>query len=146
MPRGGWDLEEIRRRADIVDLVSPYVRLRKAGRRLVGLCPFHQERTPSFTVDPEKGFWHCFGCKAGGDLFRFVEMMEKVTFTEAVELLARRLGLPPKTPADGAQHRARERLLALHNEAAQFFHSCLKAKPGARALAYLQDRGVYVEA
>jgi len=139
---GGWDLEEIRRRADIVDIVSPYVRLRKAGRRLVGLCPFHQERTPSFTVDPEKGFWHCFGCKAGGDLFRFVEMMEKVTFIEAVELLARRLGLPPRTPADGAQHRARERLLALHNEAAQFFHSCLKAKPGARALAYLQDRGV----
>lgn len=146
MSRGGWDLEEIRRRADIVDIISPYVRLRKAGRRLVGLCPFHQERTPSFTVDPEKGFWHCFGCKAGGDLFRFVEMMEKVTFAEAVELLARRLGLPPKTPADGAQHRARERLLTLHNEAAQFFHSCLKAKPGTQALAYLRDRGVSPQA
>ncbi len=146
MSRGGWDLEEIRRRADIVDIVSPYVRLRKAGRRLVGLCPFHQERTPSFTVDPEKGFWHCFGCKAGGDLFRFVEMMEKVTFAEAVELLARRLGLPPKTPADGAQHRARERLLTLHNEAAQFFRSCLKSKPGTQALAYLRDRGVSPQA
>ncbi len=146
MSRGGWDLDEIRRRADIIDIISPHVRLRKAGRRLVGLCPFHQERTPSFTVDPEKGFWHCFGCKAGGDLFRFVEMIEKVTFAEAVELLARRLGLPPKTPADGVQHRARERLLTLHNEAAQFFHTCLKGNRGTRALAYLRERGVSTQA
>jgi DNA primase len=83
MAGGGYDLEEIRRRADIVEIISPHVALRKAGRRLVGLCPFHQERTGSFTVDPETGLWHCFGCKAGGDLFRFVEMIEKVTFAQA---------------------------------------------------------------
>ena len=142
MSGGGWDLEEIRRRADIVDIVSPHVRLRKAGRRLSGLCPFHQERTPSFTVDPEKGLWHCFGCKAGGDLFRFVEMIEKVTFQEAVELLANRLGLPPRTPADAARTRARERFLSLHEQAARFFHGSLKTEPQRAALKYLRRRGV----
>src|SRR4030042_4204953 len=96
---GGYDLEEIRRRANIVEIISPHVALRKAGRRLTGLCPFHKERTPSFTVDPESGLWHCFGCKAGGDLFRFVEMIEKVTFPEAAEMLANRLSLPPRTPS-----------------------------------------------
>ena len=142
MSGGGWDLEEIRRRADIVEIISPHVRLRKAGRRLVGLCPFHQERTPSFTVDPEAGLWHCFGCKAGGDLFRFVEMMEKVSFAEAVELLARRLGLPPRRPADAARQRARERLIALHEQAAVFFQSNLSGKGGGRARAYLRGRGI----
>ena len=142
MSGGGWDLDEIRRRADIVDIVSPHVRLRKAGRRLSGLCPFHQERTPSFTVDAEKGLWHCFGCKAGGDLFRFVEMIEKVAFQEAVEILARRLGLPPRTPADAVRTRAKERLLSLHEEAARFFHGCLKTEPTKAALKYLRRRGV----
>jgi len=139
---GGWDLDEIRRRADIVDVVSPHVRLRQAGRRLSGLCPFHQERTPSFTVDAEKGLWHCFGCKAGGDLFRFVEMIEKVTFQEAVELLARRLGLPPRTPADAGRGRAKEQLLSLHEQAARLFHAGLKGRAGAGARSYLQARGV----
>ncbi len=138
----GWDLEEIRRKADIVELISPHVRLRKAGRRLTGLCPFHQERTPSFTVDPEKGLWHCFGCKAGGDVFRFVEMTEKVDFQEAVELLARRLGLPPRTPAAASQSRAKERLIALHERAARFFSNALKGRTGAGALEYLKKRGV----
>ncbi len=145
MSGGGWDLEEIRRRADIVDVISPHVRLRKSGRRLVGLCPFHQERTPSFTVDSEKGLWHCFGCKAGGDLFSFVELTEKVTFQEAVELLARRLGLPPRTPADAARSRTRERLLSLHEEAARFFHANLNRTIGKHALSYLKERGVSAE-
>jgi len=139
---GGWDLEEIRRRANIVDLVSPHVRLRKAGRRLVGLCPFHQEKTGSFTVDPEEGLWHCFGCKAGGDIFRFVEMIEKVDFKEAVELLARRLGLPPPTQEDSARSRARNRLLELHGRVAKLFHAALKGKVGKQALSYLRERGV----
>ncbi|MBN1458178.1 MAG: DNA primase [Armatimonadetes bacterium] len=142
MPGGGWDLEEIRRRANIVDLVSPHVRLRKAGRRLVGLCPFHQEKTGSFTVDPEEGLWHCFGCKAGGDIFRFVEMIEKVDFKEAVELLARRLGLPPPTQEDSVRARARNRLLELHEHVAKLFHSALKGKAGGQARSYLRERGV----
>jgi DNA primase len=139
---GGWDLEEIRRRANIVDLISPHVRLRKTGRRLVGLCPFHQEKTGSFTVDPEEGLWHCFGCKAGGDIFRFVEMIEKVDFKEAVELLARRLGLPPPTQEDSARARARNRLLELHGRVAELFHAALKGRAGTHALSYLRNRGV----
>lgn len=145
MSADGWDLEEIRRRADLVELVSAHVRLRKAGRRLVGLCPFHQEKTPSFTVDPEKGLWHCFGCKAGGDLFRFVEMTEKVPFAEAVELLADRLGLPPRQRAGAARQHERERMLALHEEAAKLFQAGLRAKMGAATRAYLQQRGIAQE-
>ena len=145
MSADGWDLEEIRRRADLVELVSAHVRLRKAGRRLVGLCPFHQEKTPSFTVDPEKGLWHCFGCKAGGDLFRFVEMTEKVPFGEAVELLADRLGLPTRQRAGAARQRDRERMLALHEEAAKLFQAGLRAKTGAATRAYLEQRGIAQE-
>lgn len=142
MSGGGWDLDEIRRRADIVELVSPHVRLRKAGRRLVGLCPFHQERTPSFTVDPETGLWYCFGCKAGGDLFRFVEMIEKVDFQEAVEILARRYNIQPRRPRDAARQRAKDRLLALHEQVAELFRKALWARRGESALAYLRGRGL----
>jgi DNA primase len=142
MPGGGYDLDEIRRRADLVEIISPHVALRKAGRRLGGLCPFHQERTPSFTVDPEKGVWHCFGCKAGGDVFTFVELMEKVTFTEAAELLARRYGIAPQTPDGGARQRQKERLLALHEQAAEFFREWLELQSARPARAYLKKRGL----
>jgi DNA primase len=142
MAGGGYDLEEIRRRADIVEIISPHVALRKAGRRLVGLCPFHQERTPSFTVDPEAGLWHCFGCKAGGDLFRFVEMVEKVEFTEAVELLARRLGVQPKSPEQAGRQRERERLLAIYEAACKFFQAQLRTEAAGAARGYLKKRGL----
>jgi len=142
MRGGGWDLDEIRRRADLVELISPHVRLRKAGRRLTGLCPFHQERTPSFSVDPETGLWYCFGCKAGGDVFRFVEMTEKLSFQDAVELLARRLGIQPRTPVAASQARAKERLIALHDRAARFFNANLKGRAGSAVRDYLKDRGV----
>lgn len=142
MPGGGYDLDEIRRRADLVEIISPHVALRKVGRRLGGLCPFHQERTPSFTVDPEKGVWHCFGCKAGGDVFTFVEKMEKVTFTEAAELLARRYGIAPQTPDGGVRQRQKERLLALHEQAAAFFREWLELNSARPARAYLKKRGL----
>jgi len=142
MPGGGYDLDEIRRRADLVEIISPHVALRKAGRRLGGLCPFHQERTPSFTVDPEKGVWHCFGCKAGGDVFTFVEMMEKVTFAEAAELLARRYGVQPRAPDGGARQHHRERLLALHEQAAEFYQEWLGQQSARSARAYLKQRGL----
>lgn len=137
-----YDLDEIRRRADLVELISPHVRLRKAGRRLTGLCPFHQERTPSFSVDPESGLWYCFGCKVGGDVFRFVEMTEKVSFQDAVELLARRLGIQPRTPVAASQARAKERLLALHERAARFFNAALASRAGSGVRDYLRERGV----
>jgi DNA primase len=139
---GGWDLDEIRARADIVEVVSPHVRLRRAGGRLVGLCPFHEERTPSFTVDPDKGLWHCFGCKAGGDLFRFVETIEKISFSEAVEMLAGRLGLPPRRPADASREHARQRMFSIHKQAADLFSASLNARAGAPASSYLKRRGL----
>ena len=141
----GYDLAEIRRRADVVEIMSPHVVLRKSGRRLAGLCPFHEEKTPSFTVDPETGLWHCFGCKAGGDLFRFVEMIEKVTFGEAVEMLARRLGVPPSRPAQAARQRERERLLELHRVACSFFQAQLQGSAGRQAAVYVEQRGLSAE-
>jgi len=145
MSAGGYDLEEIRRRADIVEIISPHVALRKAGRRLTGLCPFHKERTPSFTVDPESGLWHCFGCKAGGDLFRFVEMMDKVIFSEAVELLAHRYGIAPMRRAEAAGAARRDRMLALHADAAKYFQRCLRAAAAQAARNYLSGRGLSAE-
>jgi DNA primase len=146
MAGGGYDVEEVRRRADIVEVISPHVNLRKAGKRLTGLCPFHQERSASFSVDPEKGLWYCFGCRAGGDVFRFVEMMERVEFSEAVELLARRYNVRPLARAGGAQQQQRERLLALHQQAAAFFRSCLARPAAAPARAYLERRGLSPQA
>jgi len=142
MPGGGYDLDEIRRRADIVEIISPHVALRRrsGGRQLTGLCPFHQERTPSFSVDPEKGLWHCFGCKAGGDIFDFVEQIEKVTFAEAVELLGRRYGLQPRAPDGGARQHQKERLLELHAQACELFQQWLK--PARAARDYLTTRGL----
>jgi len=144
MAGGGYDLDEIRRRADITEIISPHVALRKAGRRLVGLCPFHQERTPSFGVDPESGLWHCFGCKAGGDLFRFVEMVEKVDFNEAVEMLARRLGVEPRTPQQAGRQQEKERLFAVYEAASKFFQAQLRTETGRAARAYLKKRGLSV--
>ncbi len=145
MTAGGYDLEEIRQRADIIEIISPHVTLRKAGRRMVGLCPFHQEKTPSFTVDPESGLWHCFGCKAGGDVFRFVEMIEKVTFREAVELLARKYGVAPLRKSDAAASARRERMIALHADAARYFQHCLGVPAAERVRAYLAKRGMSEE-
>jgi DNA primase len=142
MAGGGYDLDEIRRRADITEIISPHVALRKAGRRLVGLCPFHQERTPSFGVDPESGLWHCFGCKAGGDLFRFVEMIEKVDFNEAVEMLARRLGVQPRTPQQAGRQQEKERLFAILEAASKFFQAQLRTEAARAARAYLKKRGL----
>ena len=86
-------LEEIRTRADIVEVIGAHVRLKRAGRNFVGLCPFHNEKTPSFSVNPERGFFHCFGCGAGGTVFNFIMRTEGLNFPEAIESLARRYGV-----------------------------------------------------
>ena len=86
-------IDEIRARTDIVSVVSEYVKLRKSGKNYVGLCPFHQEKTPSFTVDPEKQFFYCFGCGEGGNIFTFLMKMENMSFPDAVEKLAARAGV-----------------------------------------------------
>jgi len=141
-------VEDVRARADIVQVVQEYVSLKKAGTSYKGLCPFHGEKTPSFHVNREKGFFHCFGCGAGGDVIKFVEMQEKMGFADAVRLLARKFGLTvPETGPDGneADARDREALLKIHEVAADWFRQQLGAPAGSRARQQLEGRGITAE-
>jgi len=138
-------VDDLRTRADIVQVIQEHVSLKKAGNSYKGLCPFHGEKTPSFHVNREKGFFHCFGCGVGGDVIKFVEMQEKVGFTDAVRLLARKFGLTvPETGPDGNEvdSRERETLLKIHEVAAAYFRSLLDTPAGARARQQLRDRAV----
>jgi DNA primase len=134
-------IEEVRNAADIVTVVSDYVSLRKAGTTFKGLCPFHAEKTPSFTVNRDRGFFHCFGCGVGGDVFKFIELQEKVGFTDAVRQLAQRFGVPiPELDAseEGRESAAeREALLRVHEIAAAYFREQLESAAGARVRDYL---------
>ncbi|HLA78110.1 MAG TPA: DNA primase, partial [Vicinamibacteria bacterium] len=136
-------VEEVRQAADIVRLVSEQVSLKKMGTSWKGLCPFHQEKTPSFNVRTEPPLFHCFGCGAGGDVFKFVMLHERVAFPEAIELVARRFGVPvPERSSEmGPDRKEREELLALLDAAAQHFTRNLWSGPGARAREYLLGRG-----
>ncbi len=135
-------IEKVRESIDIVDVISDYVELKKAGRQYKGLCPFHKEKTPSFYVDPDKGVYHCFGCGASGNVFRFLMDIEKITFREAVLQLARRAGIePPKEKEKGTL----ERPLKLMELAADFYHKNLFMPQGRNALGYLKRRGVSIE-
>ena len=136
-------LRAIRERTSLVEVVSAYVSLRRAGRNHLGLCPFHSENTPSFTVNEERGLFHCFGCGAGGTVFHFLMRVERLEFPEAVEQLAKRAGvrLPSKGTADpGAA--LRERLYEANDLAARFFQRTLAARGGDAAQRYLTGRGV----
>lgn len=133
--------ELIRSRTDIVDLVSAYVTLRKQGKRYVGLCPFHSEKTPSFTVDRDRGLFYCFGCGAGGDVFEFVMRAQGLSFPEAVRELARRAGIPLEEARE--QRGEWERWLRAADGAATFFERCLAhPETGRAAREYLERRGV----
>ena len=135
--------DEIRRRLNILDVVSAHVTLKRSGRRYTGLCPFHSEKTPSFTVNPELGFFYCFGCHAGGDVFDFVMRMGGVSFPDALADLADRAGLRlERTPAEERAGGERERLLRTVAEAAAFYHTQLAAEEGRAARRYLAGRGV----
>jgi len=139
-------LQAIRDRLSIVEVVSAYVTLKKAGRNYLGLCPFHTEKTPSFTVNDERGLFHCFGCGVGGTIFTFVMKMERQEFPDAVASLARRAGIAlPERREDspGAQHR--EQLLRVNNFAAAYFRRALLRPDGERARRYLIERGVSAE-
>jgi DNA primase len=137
-------VQEIKLRTDLVELVSQYVPLRKAGRAHKGLCPFHAEKTPSFTVDGERGFFKCYGCGAGGDCFKFLELKEGLSFREAGEVLARRLGLEWVTRGDSAERRSeRERLYDVVALADRYFRQSLAQAPDVRK--YLTDRGLTPE-
>lgn len=136
----------IRRAVDIAEVVAETVTLRKAGKNLLGLCPFHAEKTPSFTVSPEKQIFHCFGCGAGGNVFSFLMRRDGLSFREAVRLLARRAGidLPEGLPPKPARREEETELLHRVNRlAAEFYHRCLCREPaGAAAREYLARRGV----
>jgi DNA primase len=141
-------LEEVRARADIVEVIGAHVRLKRAGRNFVGLCPFHNEKTPSFSVNPERGFFHCFGCGAGGTVFNFVMRTEGLSFPEAIQSLARRYGvtLPERDAAAGPGAGERDAALRANQIAAQFFaHVLWKTPDGAAAREYLTARGVAAE-
>jgi DNA primase len=137
-------IDDVRTRADIVRIVQDYVPLRKAGNTWKGLCPFHGEKTPSFHVNPDKGFFYCFGCQAGGDVFKFVEMQEKVGFQDAVRILAQKVGMtvPEPTGEDRGDSVERETLLKIHEAAAARFKEQLASPAGARARQQLAARGI----
>lgn len=140
-------VREVRERASILDVVGDYVRLKKAGVNYLGLCPFHSEKTPSFTVNPAKGIYHCFGCGVGGDVISFIRQMEGVSFPEAVRFIARRVGVSiperPQSIAEKQQADEREILFALHEIAAGYYHKLLQEDPLAEECRkYLVKRGV----
>jgi DNA primase len=140
-------LDEIRGRVDIVELVGQFVNLKRAGLSWKGLCPFHTERTPSFTVNPKRGIFHCFGCGAGGDAFGFLMRHDRVAFPEAVRALAERAGVELPTSREASrevegQLEALRRVMAL---AAEFYTRSLWEPAGARAREYLDQRGVDAE-
>lgn len=136
-------LDELNTRVDIVDLVSSYVQLHKKGGRYWGCCPFHSEKTPSFSVSPDKQMYYCFGCHKGGGITQFIMEEEGVGFVDAVAILAKRAGLPmPDTNESRGSRERRERLFALNKEAARFFYRSLNSEQGAAGRAYFARRGL----
>jgi len=140
--------ETLKQQADIVRIVGEYVKLKKAGaQNFSGLCPFHSEKTASFSVHATRQFYHCFGCGASGDVFSFVQKVENISFPEAVRLIAQKLGVPmPKvsfsSPQEAHDAKLRMALLGAHERAADFFQQCLRRPEGARAREYLKGRGL----
>lgn len=138
-------IDDLKAQADIVQVVQDYVPLKKAGNSYKGLCPFHSEKTPSFHVHRDKGFFHCFGCGIGGDVLKFLELQETLGFQDAVRQLAQRFGVEvpePNTERDAAAESEREAMLGAHEAAAAFFRSCLADAIGRPARDHLDARDV----
>jgi DNA primase len=152
MAEAGSFADRVKQQADIVRVVGEYVRLKKSGQNFTGLCPFHSEKTPSFAVHPVKQIYHCFGCGAGGDVFKFVMEVDKTTFPESVRAVAEKCGIAiprarERTPEERRENQQRTSLVELHREAAAFFVQQLSAtQEGRAAKAYLLDRGLDSEA
>ena len=131
-------IDELVARSEITDVVTTYVRLTRKGSNYWGLCPFHNEKTPSFSVSQEKQIYHCFGCGKGGGVISFIMAIENLPFVEAVRLLAQRAGMEvPETGENEGYRRRKERLLTLNKEAARFFHETLEGPAGAAGAEYL---------
>ena len=137
-------IEEVRMKNDIVDVISGYVRLQRKGSSYFGLCPFHNEKSPSFSVSPSKQMYYCFGCGAGGNVFNFIMEYENFTFIEAVKYLADRAGV--KLPEQEYSKEARAAadlktiLLEINKKAAAYYYYQLRQETGKKALEYLQKR------
>ena len=147
MAEAGSFADRVKQQADIVRVIGEYVRLKKAGQNFVGLCPFHNEKTPSFNVHPVRQIYHCFGCGVGGDVFKFVMEMEKVEFPDAVRVVAEKCGIQvpqrrPRSPEERREQSQRKVLLELHRDAAEFYQRQLKTNEGTVAAGYLEDRGL----
>lgn len=136
-------IEEIRSSVNIVDVISQHVHLSKAGTNYLGLCPFHGEKTPSFNVNAQKQFYHCFGCGKSGDVFKFLEDYKEIPFREAVKEVADLVGIPLEIETRPDQDNPNQAIYDLHNQAAKIYHTVLTAtEEGAKARAYLTDRGI----
>ena len=140
-------ISEIKSAADIVDVISDAVLLKKAGKNFLGLCPFHSEKTPSFTVSPDKQIFYCFGCGTGGNVFSFLMKQEGLSFPETARRLAKRYGIDlpvkPLSPDQQKQISERERLFDINRRAMEFFHETLcSGKEGDAARSYLGRRGI----
>jgi DNA primase len=152
MAEAGSFAERVKQQADIVRVIGEYVRLKKTGQNFTGLCPFHQEKSPSFAVHPVRQIYHCFGCGVSGDVFKFVMELEKLSFPEAIRAVAEKCGIPiPKprehSPEERRENQQRAVLIDMHRDAAAFFSRQLHEAPeGKVACAYLEDRGLNREA
>jgi DNA primase len=139
-------IDDLKQHADIVAVIQEYVSLKKVGATYKGLCPFHGEKTPSFHVNREKGFFHCFGCGAGGDVFKFLELRESVAFPDAVRMLAQRFGMPvpelEQTDEQRANSADRESLLKAHDAAALWFRDQLASAAASRVRTQIASRGI----
>jgi DNA primase len=141
----------VKQQADIVRIVGDYIKLKKSGsQNYSGLCPFHGEKTPSFSVHATRQFFHCFGCHESGDVFKFIQKIENITFPESVRLVAQKLGIPlPKatyaTEGEAKEARLRGQILDVHERAVTFFQECLRRSEGAHAREYLAGRGLNEE-
>ena len=135
-------LDELVARSDIVDVVGSYVALTKKGANYFGLCPFHNEKTGSFSVSPDKQIYHCFGCKKGGGVISFIMEEENLSFPDAVRFLAKRANLPVPEEEQGEGSRLRARLLELNRDAARFYYELLHDKRGEACAEYLNQRRI----
>ncbi len=142
-------IEEVRQKSDIVDIIGSRVSLKKNGSRYVGLCPFHNEKTPSFSVTPQKQMFYCFGCHVGGNVFSFLQKYENCTFPEAMQILADRAGITlPKQEMTDSQKKAaghREQMMAACKEAGTFYYHLLRSDRGKTAMDYFTGRGLSPE-
>lgn len=134
-------IQELKSRMSIEDVISEYVSLKRSGRSYMALCPFHNEKTPSFSVSPENGFFHCFGCGAGGDVITFIRKIENLDYVEAVKFLAKKVGMDvPENGRDDGMGKLKARIYEANREAARFYHKQLYSPAGKQALDYLRKR------